>query len=182
MFPWKKDLSEQQKNFSSIKNTHEYIIVHHTATPKWSLEGNIKVLLGQTKSDVSAHALVDWDGSAYKLWKSEQTLWHAGRSNWKNVTGLNFHSIGIEIIGPTDWDFSNEQRWTVKALIGHYMAIYNIPVENVLRHADITWEWSRKGQLWDWKSPARKVDVANSLWKNFKSWDDYRRSIVPKAL
>lgn len=62
------------------------------------------------------------------------------------------------------------------------MAVYNIPPENVLRHADITWSGSGKRQLWDGKSPSRKTDVANSLWKNFKSWDEYRRSIVPKAL
>ena len=182
MFPWKKDYSARQKNFSSIPNSHEYIIVHHTGTPKWSLEGNIKVLLGETPSEVSAHALVDWDGSAYKLWRSEQTLWHAGKSNWWQIIGLNYHAIGIEIIGPTDGDFSNEQRGTVKALIGHFMAVYNIPPDNVLRHADLTWKWSAKKVLWDWVSPSRKVDVANSLWKNFKSWDEYRRSIVPKAL
>lgn len=48
MFPWKKDLSARQKNFSSIPNSHEYIIVHHTGTPKGTLEGNIRVLLGET--------------------------------------------------------------------------------------------------------------------------------------
>lgn len=82
MFPWKKDLSARQKNFSGVPNTHEYIIVHHTGTPNGTLEGNIRVLLGETKSEVSAHALVDWNGDAYKLGKSEQTLWHAGQSNW----------------------------------------------------------------------------------------------------
>ena len=53
---------------------------------------------------------------------------------------MNFHSIGIEIIGPTNGDFTNEQRGTVKALIGHFMATYKIPPENVLRHADLTWK------------------------------------------
>ena len=138
--------------------------------------------MGETSSDVSAHALVDYDGSAYKLGKSEQTLWHAGKSNWGDLIGLNFHSIGIEIIGPTDGDFSNEQRGTVKALIGHFMAVYGIPPENVLRHADLTHAGSSKKKLWDGISPSRKTDVAHSLWKNFKSWDEYRRSIVPKAL
>ena len=82
MFPWKKDLSARQKNFSGVKNSHEYIIVHHTGTPAGTIEGNIRVLLGETNSDVSAHAIVDVDGSAYKLGRSEQTLWHAGLSNW----------------------------------------------------------------------------------------------------
>lgn len=182
MFPWKKDLSARQKNVSSIPNTHEYIIIHHTGTGKDTLEWNIKVLLGETSREVSAHAIVDWNGDAYKLGKSEQTLWHVWLSNWGQLNGLNYHSIGIEIIGPDNNDFTNEQRGTVKALIGHFMAVYNIPPENVLRHADLTWKGSGKKMLWDGVSSSRKTDVAHALWKNFKSWDEYRRSIVPKAL
>ncbi len=190
MFPWKKDLSAQQRHVWTVPNTHEYIIIHHTGTPKGTLAGNIKILTGtnpngtpyKTNDPVSAHALVDFNGDAYKLGKSEQTLWHAGKSNWGNLVGLNYHSIGIEIIGPTDNDFSNEQRWTVKALIGHFMAVYGIPVENVLRHKDLTWAGSGKKQLYNGKSPSRKPDVHDSLWKNFKSFDEYRRSIIPKAL
>jgi N-acetylmuramoyl-L-alanine amidase CwlA len=60
MFKFKADYSKRQKNFSgSLMNTHEYIIVHHTGTPQGTLEGNIKVLLGETDRDVSAHFLVD---------------------------------------------------------------------------------------------------------------------------
>lgn len=190
MFPWKKDLSSTQRNFNSVPNTHEYIIIHHTGTPKGTLAGNIKILTGrhpdgtpyESANPVSAHALVDWNGDAYKLGKSEQSLWHAGKSCWGNLVWLNYHSIGIEIIGPTDEDFTNEQRGAVKALIGHFMAVYNIPPENVLRHKDLTWAWSGKKRLYDGTSPSRKPDVHDSLWKNFKSWDEYRRSIVPKAL
>lgn len=110
MFAWKQDLSSRQKNYSSMMNSHEYIIVHHTGTPAGTLAGNIKILLGEGRSEVSAHCLVDVDGSAYKLGKSEQVLWHAGLSRWGNLQGLNYHSIGIEIIGPTDGEFTNEQR------------------------------------------------------------------------
>jgi len=62
------------------------------------------------------------------------------------------------------------------------MAVYGIPVENVLRHKDLTWAGSGKKQLYNGKSPSRKPDVHDSLWKNFKSFDEYRRSIIPKAL
>lgn len=106
MFPWKKDLSKQQRHVGSVPNTHDYIIIHHTATPKGTLAGNIKVLTGtnpdgtpyKTTNPVSAHALIDWNGDAYKLGNAEQTLWHAGQSCWGNLVGLNYHSIGIEIL------------------------------------------------------------------------------------
>ena len=191
MFPWKKDLSAQQRHKNSVPNDHTFILVHHTATPKGTLEGNIKVLTGtnpdgteyKTPNPVSAHALVDWNGDAYKLGKSEETLWHAGQSNWWKLVGLNYHAIGIEVLGPTDGVFSEEQYVTTTKLIAHYMAVYNIPPERVLRHKDVTWEWAKKSLLYDGKSPNRKPDIHDSFWnKKFKSWDAYRRSIVPKAL
>lgn len=97
------------------------------------------------------------------------------------MNGLNYHSLGIEIIGPTAGDFTDEQRGTVKKLIGHLMATFKIPAENVLRHADLTWAGSGKKILWDGKSSSRKTDVDHALWKNFTSWDDYRKKIVVQA-
>lgn len=185
MFPFKQDLSAQQKNYSKwVVNTVEYIIIHHTATPAGTLQGCINWLLGKTSTSnpVSCHFIVDVDGSAYKLGDPKQVLWHAGQSLWGMTVGLNYHSVGIEIIWPTDWDFTNEQRGTVKALIGHLMATFKIPAENVLRHADLTWSGSGKKTLWDGKSKSRKTDVDHALWKNFPSWDAYRKSIEVKAL
>jgi len=98
MFPFKKDYSARQKNITRGENRCEYIVVHHTGTPAGTLEGNIKVLLGETIRQVSCHFIVDVDGSAYKLGDPKQILWHAGTSNWGNTVGMNYHSLGIEII------------------------------------------------------------------------------------
>lgn len=155
MFPWKKDLSKTQRHTSKgMENTCDFIIVHHTATPPGTLKGNIKILTGtnpdgteyKTTNPVSAHALIDSNGDAYKLADPRQVTWHAGQSNWGNIVGLNYHGIGIEVIGP---GFTEEQRKTVRALIQHLMAVFQIPKENVLRHADLTHKGSSKRQLWD---------------------------------
>lgn len=192
MFPWKKDLTGQQRHKqTSVVNSKKFIIVHHTATPAPSLAWNIKILTGtnpdgseyKTDNPVSAHALIDYNGDAYKLAQSDWVAWHAGKSNWGSYVGLNFDSIGIEVLWPTNGAFSEEQYKTTTALIAHYMATYKIPASNVLRHKDLTWAGSMKAILYDGKSPTRKPDIDDSFWnKKFKSWDEYRKSIVPKAL
>lgn len=177
MFPFKQDLSSQQKNYTKgITNTCEYLIIHHTWSPQGTLWGNLKTLLGLTKNPVSCHFIVDGDGSAYKLADPKLVTWHAGSSRWGDVNGLNFHSLGIEIIWP---DFTQAQRVTVKKLIEHLMAVFNIPKENVLRHADLTHAGSAKKILWDGKSKSRKVDVAPSF-HPWITWAGYQDSFVPK--
>ena len=179
MFPFKQDLSSEQKNYTKwITNTCDYVIVHHTGTVQGTLWGNLKVLLGHTRNPVSCHFLVDGDGSAYKLADPKLVTWHAWSSRWGSINWLNFHSLGIEIIGP---DFTHAQRVTVRKLIQHLMAVFNIPKANVLRHADLTHAGSAKKILWDWVSKSRKIDVADSFWKiDRTTWFEYQNSLVPK--
>lgn len=178
MYQFKADYSKQQKNYSKwIENTCDYIIVHHTWTPQGTLKGNLDALLGK-KGEVSAHFLVDWDGSSYKLAEPKMVCWHAWQSNWWNIVGLNYHWLGIETIWP---DFTDAQRFEVKRLIQHLMAVFWIPKENVLRHADLTWAGSQKKQLWDEKSKSRKVDIAHSFFAPwYKTWKEYQDKLVPK--
>lgn len=159
MFPFKQNLSSRQKNASNWVNTCEYIILHHTGTWYNTLNGNIKVLLGETSRIVSAHMLVDTNGDAYKLWDPKQILWHAGTSEWKWKKGMNSYSIGIEVIWPLPW-FTDEQKKTVFWLVQHLMAVFKIPKENVLRHASI--------------APWRKTDIDLSFFpeNNFSKWKD----------
>jgi N-acetylmuramoyl-L-alanine amidase len=45
----------------------------------------------------SAHVVIDRDGSIVQCVAIDRIAWHAGRSNWKGIVGLNPHSIGIEL-------------------------------------------------------------------------------------
>ena len=46
---------------------------------------------------VSAHYLVDEDGTTYQLVDEEMRAWHAGKSRWRGIKDVNSASIGIEI-------------------------------------------------------------------------------------
>lgn len=45
----------------------------------------------------SAHLVIDRDGSVIQCVGFDTVAWHAGRSAWRDIVGLNAHSIGIEL-------------------------------------------------------------------------------------
>lgn len=172
---YKKELKTANK--SPWKNTREYIIVHHTATRAGSINSVLNTL---TKWSVSAHYVVDVNWDIYKIWATEDILWHAWLSTWWKLTAMNKYSIGIEVIGWL-WDpFPKEQRKAVRELIEHLMDTFGISNANVLRHADLTHAKSKDKVLWDWKSPTRKIDISDLFWNHwFKSWKEYQDSLKP---
>jgi len=68
--------------------TIDTIILHNTAGP---LEPSVARFLDH-ESEVSAHYMVDRDGTVYQFVKDDMTAWHAGNRS------MNQRSIGIEIV------------------------------------------------------------------------------------
>lgn len=164
MFPFKQTL--ETKNKTKGVNSKQFIILHHTATG----EGTIKGVLNQLTNVLSCHFVVDTNGDAYKIGSPDDILWHAGESSWGKLTDMNRYSLGIEVIGPLkDGGFTDAQRKTVRALVQHLMAVFNIPSSNVLRHRDI--------------APKRKTDIADSFWKIDRTeFKQYQDSLTPKQV
>ena len=70
------------------------IIIHYTAGA--SAESAIHTL-SDPERKVSAHLVVDRDGSVAQLLPFDVIGWHAGKSRWGEREVLNHYSIGIEI-------------------------------------------------------------------------------------
>ena len=49
------------------------------------------------KNEVSAHYLIDTDGTIYHLVNEQDRAWHAGVSLWQGDDNINSTSIGIEL-------------------------------------------------------------------------------------
>jgi N-acetylmuramoyl-L-alanine amidase len=75
--------------------TPRFIVQHYTAG--YTAESAINTLT-RKGSKVSAHVVVDLDGTITQLVPFNVVAWHAGPSSHMGYTGLNSHSIGIEIV------------------------------------------------------------------------------------
>lgn len=72
-----------------------YIVIHYTAG--LTADGAIETLC-DPKSKASAHVVLDRDGKVTQLVTLNRRAWHAGKSQWGELSGMNSHSIGIEIV------------------------------------------------------------------------------------
>jgi N-acetylmuramoyl-L-alanine amidase len=109
---------------------------------------------------VSAHYLVEEDGTLWRLVPEARRAFHAGISCWQGEQDLNHVSIGVEIVNPGhEWGyraFPEAQMAAVEALCRDIMARYRIPPYRVVGHSDIAPDRKTDpGELFDWPRLAR---------------------------
>lgn len=111
-----------------------FIILHHTAQD--SVQQTIKTFtLKQT--NVSAHYVISRDGKIIHMLNDYLRAWHAGNGSWGRDTDINSSSIGIELDNNGSEPFSDIQINSLLALLTKLKKDYNIPVQNIIGHADI---------------------------------------------
>lgn len=79
----------------SAGNSRRYLVIHFTAG--LTLEGTVSWFMNPA-AKASAHFVVARDGSIVQMVPLDRKAWHAGESAWEGITGINAHSIGIEIV------------------------------------------------------------------------------------
>ena len=63
------------------------------------------------------------------------------------------------------------------------MAVFRIPARNVLRHKDVTHEYSQFEMTYRDGFKSRKIDPLDELWKIDRTyWEEYQFSLVPKEM
>lgn len=72
----------------------KYLVFHFTAGK--SVLSSIEWLCN-AEAKASAHLVVGRDGSITQLAPFNIVTWHAGKSHWAGLTGMNQYSIGIEM-------------------------------------------------------------------------------------
>lgn len=73
----------------------KYIIMHYTAGN--NMQNTMKHFMNAANK-VSAHVIIDRDGTITQLVPFNLKSFHAGTSAYKGLTSLNQHSIGIELV------------------------------------------------------------------------------------
>lgn len=106
-------------------------------------------------AEVSAHYLIDEDGTTHRLVAETKRAWHAGVASWRGVTDVNSHSIGIELVNPGHEfgyrAFPEPQITTLVSLCAQIMTRHPIPARNVIGHSDVApARKSDPGELFPW--------------------------------
>ncbi len=128
-------------NYTKGRKQHiKYIVVHYTANDGDTARNNGNYF-SQPNRNASAHYFVD-ENEIIQSVKNTDTAWHCGAKSYKHELCRNDNSIGIEMCSEKDDKgqyYINQatQNRTIK-LIKVLMKQYNIPIENVLRHYDVT--------------------------------------------
>lgn len=115
--------------------TIRYIVLHYTANRGDTAKNNIDYFARQ-KVSAGAHYFVD-EAEVWQSVKDEDTAYHCGAKTYCHPLCRNGNSIGIEMCNSVDGvPRRTEER--AAELTRTLMARYGIPVENVLRHGDVT--------------------------------------------
>ena len=108
---------------------------------------------------VSAHYIIDKDGTITQLVDENKRAWHAGAGAWHDQADINSRSIGIEVINPSlghSVPYTPEQIASLIKLSNDVIKRYNILPHNVIAHSDMA--PTRKydpGRLFPWAELSR---------------------------
>ncbi|MDB5694745.1 MAG: N-acetylmuramoyl-L-alanine amidase [Sphingomonas bacterium] len=110
---------------------------------------------------VSAHYLVDEDGTVQALVAEDRRAWHAGASHWRGLTDVNSASVGIEIVNPGHEfgyrPFPPAQIGAVVRLVAEIKDRHEVTRGNIVGHSDIAPARKRDpGELFPWGELARR--------------------------
>ncbi|GGG63633.1 N-acetylmuramoyl-L-alanine amidase [Salipiger pallidus] len=130
------------------------VVLHYTAMPD---ARGVLDWLCDPASNVSAHYVIDRDGTCWQLVREDMRAWHAGLGAWGHVPEVNSRSIGIEIVNTGAEPFPEPQMAALERLMPGIMARWDISPARVIGHSDLA--VGRKidpGRRFDWARLARR--------------------------
>ena len=139
-------------NWSQRQLPISMVVLHYTGME--SAEAALNRLCDPA-AEVSAHYLIEEDGTVHRLVREDRRAWHAGKSYWRGLTDINSASVGIELVNPGHEfgyrPFPDAQMAALLPLLSEIVQRHDIPRANVVGHSDVA--PARKddpGELFDW--------------------------------
>ena len=152
----------------------EYIVIHYVGAES-SAEANANYFY-KTNRSASAHYFVD-EKEIWRVVEDKNASWHCGAKHYYNEC-RNENSIGIEMCcrlnAKGKWYFHKNTVKNTILLVRELMQKYNIPIERVVRHYDVTRKACPEPYVRDeeaWKSFKEMIDVEEI--KDIKTALDY---------
>ena len=131
----------------------DLVVIHYTAMPDLAAARH---RLCDPASEVSAHYLIDTDGTVLGLVAEAARAWHAGAGSWGGAGDINSRSIGIELANDGASPFAAAQMAALEQVLAGIMARWRMAPERVIGHSDMAPD--RKGDpgvRFDWRRLAR---------------------------
>jgi N-acetylmuramoyl-L-alanine amidase len=130
------------------------VVLHYTAMASCA---EALARLCDPVAEVSAHYLIDTDGSVLSLVDEGARAWHAGAGEWRGAGDVNSRSIGIELANSGAVPFAEPQMAALERLLAGVLARHGLGPEAVIAHSDMAPD--RKGDpgaRFDWRRLARQ--------------------------
>lgn len=144
-------------NFDARTAPVSMIVLHYTGMRD---AASAIARLCDPEAKVSAHYLIAEDGQILRMVAEEQRAWHAGKSWWRGIEGVNSASIGIEIVNPGHEfgyrPFPEVQISALIVLMQDILTRHTVTRGNIVGHSDVA--PARKedpGELFPWGRLAR---------------------------
>ena len=98
---------------------------------------------------VSSHLLIKRDGEIIQFVPFNKCAWHAGESAYKGRKNCNEFSVGIEIQGKVDEEYTKEQYENLKEIVDALKNSYQL--DDVVAHSEISpGRKNDPGPLFNW--------------------------------
>lgn len=149
MFLWKKKPLHYGDRPQGVEPY--MILMHYTGMETMEAA---KDRLTDPESQVSAHYLIDEDGTVFDLVPEDKRAWHAGVAYWDHEADINSVSIGIELVNPGHEfgyrPFPHDQMHALSCLCEEIMERHDIT--HVLGHSDVAPERKKDpGEIFEWQ-------------------------------
>ncbi|MDA1057616.1 MAG: N-acetylmuramoyl-L-alanine amidase [Proteobacteria bacterium] len=158
-----KTIDRPSPNFDTRSGPVDMIVLHYTGMKDCAAALD---RLCDPTAKVSAHYLIDEDGTLYTLVEESMRAWHAGVACWHGQTNINGCSIGIELVNPGHEFgyrvFPESQMLRLEQLCRDIVQRHDISAARVLGHADVApMRKQDPGELFDWR---RMAAAGLALW------------------
>lgn len=164
-----KNYYANKKNYGSKRSTSKikYIVIHYTGNDGDKAINNAKYFQNNVV-EVSAHYFVD-DTTIYRSVPENYVAWHCGANKYYHAC-RNTSSIGIEMCDTLKngkYELSAKTKANTIDLVRSLMKKYNIPIENVIRHYDVSHKLCPAYFVDEAKWAAFKKEIAGATKKAF---------------
>lgn len=144
-----KIIENPSPNYDERRLPVSMIVIHYTETK--TCDQALRILCDvSAPKRVSAHWLIDRDGTVYRLVDESKRAWHAGKSFWHGIEDCNSASIGIELVNDGAEEYPQPQLDALAELCAGIKSRHDI--RDIVGHSDIAPDRKRDpGPLFPWK-------------------------------